>query len=183
VSTLRPAVVRGLRGSQSVNEGEFVVNFNVLIIDDDEGTLSTYRAILRLEGYEVTTAANGREGLEILKARAPEFDLVMADLRLPDMSGLEVLAEVRDEWPGLPIVLISAWATPAIERAAMQLGSAAVVHKPIWAEELPALVGRTVSKTRPLTPPMGGPTGMSRWLLKVQRRLSDATRCVSPPTT
>jgi CheY-like chemotaxis protein len=141
------------------------VNSNVLIIDDDEGTRSTYRAILRLDGYDVTTAANGGQGLEILKARTMEFDLVMADLRLPDMSGLEVLAEVRDEWPDLPIVLMSAWATAAIERAALRLGSAAVVHKPIWAEDLPVLVGRTI-KRRPFMPPVVAAAGYaaSRWL-------------------
>ncbi|SRR6266568_1345599 len=107
--------------------------------------------ILQLDGYEVTTAANGREGLDVLKAGTMRCDLVMTDLRLPDMPGLDVLAEVRDGWPGLPVVLMSAWATTAIEKAAIQLGSVAVLHKPIWAEDLPVVVGRAMGRMPPTT--------------------------------
>src|SRR5512143_3828408 len=79
----------------------------VLIIDDEAEIRESLQTLLDLEGYEVETAATGNEGL----ARAGDrpFDLVLLDLALPDKSGLQVLAELRELNQQLPVIVITAY--------------------------------------------------------------------------
>jgi ActR/RegA family two-component response regulator len=94
----------------------------VLIVDDDADTLVTYARILTAAGYEIATANGCRAGLALLETES--FRLLLTDVRMPDGSGLEVLAEARHRRPLLPVVVYSAWGTPALETAARQLGAA-----------------------------------------------------------
>ena len=66
----------------------------VLVVDDDVSTRETYSAILRLAGYDAESASTGREALTLIDVEKRSFHLLFVDLRLPDMSGLEVLASV-----------------------------------------------------------------------------------------
>lgn len=119
----------------------------VLVIDDDPGTLLTYRAILRLAGYEVATASSGGEGLALLKSN-DDFRLILVDLRLPDMSGLEVLAEVSTSQPDVPVVMISAWRTEASELASKRLGAVHFFDKSIDPDDLVEMVQRNLRKAQ-----------------------------------
>ncbi len=118
-------------------------NARVLIIDDDPGTLLTYRAILRLNRYEVATASSGGEGLAHLK-RDDDFGLILVDLRLPDMSGLEVLAEASRSQPDVPVVMVSAWWTEASELASKRLGAVDFFGKSADADYLVETVRRNL---------------------------------------
>ena len=76
-------------------------NASILVVDDDPALLHSLKEILEAEGYEVTTAADGESGLRCLKEQA--FDLVLSDLALPGLDGMELLKYLRREAPGLPL--------------------------------------------------------------------------------
>jgi len=79
---------------------------HILIIDDEAALRQTMARILQRAGYEVTTAANANEGLSLISAHP--FDLVYLDIRMPDMSGLELLRILREKYSDLPVILFTA---------------------------------------------------------------------------
>ena len=78
---------------------------SILVIDDETGILDTLRILLKNEGFEVTTAQGGKAGLEQLKASAP--DIVLTDVRMPQVTGIDVLQAVRDQDPETPVILMT----------------------------------------------------------------------------
>src|SRR5215471_16383879 len=78
---------------------------SVLIIDDEAEIRESLRTLLELEGYDVDAAGSGEEGLARLGERA--FDLVLLDLALPDRNGLDLLADLRAQDPGLAVIMIT----------------------------------------------------------------------------
>lgn len=81
----------------------------ILIVDDEPNLRATLALILQREGYAVTTAADANEAHQFLQAGA--FDLVFLDIKMPDKSGLTLLTEIRDLYPDIPIVLLTAFAS------------------------------------------------------------------------
>src|SRR3990172_11746714 len=79
---------------------------HILIIDDEASLRQTLARILQRTGLEVTTAANGKTGLALVYEHP--FDLVYLDIRMPDMSGLEVLKTIHEKLPELPVILFTA---------------------------------------------------------------------------
>jgi DNA-binding NtrC family response regulator len=116
----------------------------ICIIDDDLDVLATLSGFFQRLGHEVVTAATGSDGILALKRRVP--DVVLLDLELPDVSGLDVLAAVR---PLSPVVLVFS-GHPDNGRAieAMRLGAEGVLSKPIDLELLGAAMDRAIEKAR-----------------------------------
>jgi len=114
---------------------------HVLIIDDDVVVLEVLGRFFRADGFDVSIAASGRAGLSL--AAQGNIDVLVLDLCLPDMSGLAVLADLRQAGFGLPVVTISGLATLEETAAAMKLGALDVLSKP-----LDAANGRHRSVTR-----------------------------------
>ena len=79
----------------------------ILVADDEMSIRLLYSEELKEEGYDVITAANGKEALEIV-SREP-FDLVILDIKMPEMSGIEVLRQIKEKFPNLPVLLSSAY--------------------------------------------------------------------------
>ncbi|MCP4756496.1 MAG: EAL domain-containing protein [Proteobacteria bacterium] len=102
----------------------------LLVIDDDPAILSSISGYFEDYGYEVSTADNGRVGLEVFRIEKPE--VVLVDIRMPDINGLEVLAVIAKESPGTPIIMVSS--TNAIQDAieALRLDAWDFVTKPIY---------------------------------------------------
>ncbi len=116
------------------------MNKRVLVIDDDPLVLELIQIILESEGHEVTILASADQALE--QARAVQPDLVFLDIVMQTRHGLEVLAELRETMPQLPVVLLSGAVTqvedmPAIARG---LGAHAFLEKPFDAQKLLDLV-------------------------------------------
>jgi CheY-like chemotaxis protein len=109
------------------------VRSRVLVVDDDLGRLQTLRHVLSAEGYDVVTAQGGALGLDRL--RAEDFQLVLTDLRMPDLSGLELLAEIREEAPNQPVIIFTAHGSSATKSAAARLGAVAYVDG-LWHTDL-----------------------------------------------
>ena len=76
---------------------------SILLIDDDDSLRRVVEYNLREEGYDVTTAAPGAEGLQLFQSRP--VDLVLTDVRMPEMDGLDLLARLKAMQPDLPVVL------------------------------------------------------------------------------
>ena len=101
----------------------------ILVIDDDRNLRQTLSMILRRAEYEVSEAQNGKEGLNLIQ-KYP-FDLVFLDLKLPDQNGLEVLPQIHDYNPELPVLILTAHATLDSAIEAVRLGARDYILKPI----------------------------------------------------
>jgi DNA-binding NtrC family response regulator len=109
-----------------------------LIIDDESIVLDSVSRILKEEDIKVDTCLSGREGL----ARAIEkhFDIVLTDLRMPDIGGMRVLRDVKRAKPALPVIMITGYGSVKTAVQAMKLGAAEYIQKPFTPEELMAAV-------------------------------------------
>src|SRR6202167_6586965 len=118
----------------------------VLIIDDEAAIRESLETLLELEGYGVESAASGEEGLARIGERS--FDLVLLDLALPDRNGMDLLAEIRLQDPGLSIIMVTAYGTVENAVRAMQAGAANFIQKPWDNEKLLADVRASVARHR-----------------------------------
>lgn len=106
----------------------------ILVVDDDLDFCFNLAAILKENGFEVLTAANGREALVKIQDTRP--DLVLLDLRLPDMDGMKVLKKMKESNPGLDIIIVTAYMDIKDAIQAMKLGAYDYITKPFDNEEL-----------------------------------------------
>jgi len=106
----------------------------ILIIDDEKNVLSSFKKILDQEGYSIQTSGSAREGLDL--AQGHPFDLLIMDIRMPGMSGLEAFSKFKEIDPKLPIIIMTAHGTTEAAIEAMRLGAFDYVMKPF---EVPAM--------------------------------------------
>ena len=116
------------------------MNARILIVDDERSIREVFSVLLAERGFQVETAENGRSGLE--KARLFGPDIVLLDMNLPDIPGLEVLAGLRGLRPGPDIVIITAFGTIRSAVEATKLGAYAYLEKPVDNEELLLTISR-----------------------------------------
>lgn len=118
----------------------------VLIVDDQEMMRDSLAATLSREGHEVVAAHDGQAALNRLTER--RFELMLTDLKMPRVNGLELLGEVKKVRPDLPVILMTAFATVQTAVEAMRLGAYDYIQKPFDGEELKLLVDRTLEHAR-----------------------------------
>ena len=106
----------------------------VLVVDDEPIVTKSCRRVLAGQGYDVETTLSGREGLD--RAFTERFDLVMTDLKMPDLDGMELVRALRKERPQTVIVIITGYGTVPTAVEAMKLGVADYVEKPFTPEEI-----------------------------------------------
>ena len=116
------------------------MSLSILIIDDEPHLPHQFARYLRKHGYEVATVADGESGLEVLQK--DNIDLVLLDLRLPKMSGLEVLERIRETDQELPVVMLTAYGDVQTAVAAMKLGAVDYLLKGFDLDELLLVVRR-----------------------------------------
>ena len=122
------------------------MKFRALVVDDDAGVRYTLAEILGDAGLEVELAEHGQRGLEL--ARASRFDLVITDLRMSPIDGLELLRALRDEQPKLKVILVTAHGSERHAVEAIKLGAYDYFKKPFDLDELMAVVGRALESLR-----------------------------------
>jgi DNA-binding NtrC family response regulator len=119
-----------------------VTKKRILVVDDDESLRRVMQVQLQQSGYEVTTAASGDEAFKRLAA-AP-VDLVLTDLKMPGMSGLELLKRIRAEYPEAVVILITAFGTIETAVEAMRSGAYDYITKPVNLDELKLVLNRAL---------------------------------------
>jgi DNA-binding NtrC family response regulator len=118
------------------------MKFRILIVDDEKSIRDIFTLVLEEKGYAVRSAENGAAGTAAAAAFRP--DVLLLDMNLPDMSGLDVLADVRARLPGCRIIIITAYGTIKNAVEATKLGAYAYLEKPVDNEELLLLVERAL---------------------------------------
>jgi len=107
----------------------------VLIVDDETDVLETLSVLLRSEGHEVVAVSEGLEAMK--KVRSMEhFDLLVSDIRMAPIDGLELLEYARKDRPALAIVVISAYLDDEVIRRAEELGCSQFIRKPFKLEDV-----------------------------------------------
>ena len=125
---------------------------SVMVIDDDPAQREMLHDLFKGRGYDVVTAADGEEGLRLSAARRP--DLIILDIVMPRMSGLEVLAALKRQHPRLPVIVMSAGGEEALDRATLamysrlQVGAGLLVNKTVSLRHLATAVDDLLGRHR-----------------------------------
>jgi formate/nitrite transporter len=114
----------------------------ILIIDDEEIVGESLRKTFADQDYEIDIAHSGQEGL--LRAKRESFDLVIVDLKMPDISGLDVIKEIKDEQPDTMMVMITGYSTVDSATEALKTGAFDYIPKPFTPEEISTVVQRAL---------------------------------------
>jgi DNA-binding NtrC family response regulator len=118
----------------------------VLVVDDEKNMRASLKTVLSDEGYAARSVESAEEALSLLARE--EFFMVITDARLGGMSGYEFLAKVRSQWPDMPVLMITAYATPKLAVEAIKSGAIDYLAKPFAPEELLHAVGSCVERYR-----------------------------------
>jgi len=113
---------------------------SILVVDDESGILQTLQILLKNEGFDVTVAQGGKAGLDALKAHAP--DIVLTDVRMPQVTGIDILAAVRQQDPETPVILMTAQASLQTAIQAVNEGAFYYIQKPFSNDDMVAICRR-----------------------------------------
>jgi DNA-binding NtrC family response regulator len=113
----------------------------ILVIDDDAVACEFLQEALRLDGYDVTTYTSAQEALE---QDLSSYDLLMSDIRMPKMDGLQFLGEVQKQWPDLPVILMTAYGSLETTMEAISMGAWDYISKPFSPEDCRAIVKKVL---------------------------------------
>ena len=108
--------------------------YSLLIVDDEERFANMLAMRLNLRGCDCEVCYNGQDAIDIIQEK--NFDLVLLDLRLPDIYGTDVLAGIKEINAKIPVIIVTAHGTEKDRQLCIQLGAYAFMHKPLNIEEL-----------------------------------------------
>jgi len=114
------------------------VSNTILVVDDEEVIRNSCRRILEPEGYILRSARNGIEACSMLAKY--DIDVVLTDLMMPDMDGIEVLRNIREKWPGVEVVIMTGYGTVKTAVKAMKIGVFDYIEKPFTPDDLVSLI-------------------------------------------
>src|SRR5205085_10989548 len=112
---------KGIEARRETSQEEIPNSGHILVADDDAPTRELLRTVLEEEGYEISEAGSGQEAFEAIKAGA--YDLVLLDMRMPGMTGMEVLKQLREKQGEVPVILMTAHGSPNTAIQASSLGA------------------------------------------------------------
>ena len=117
-------------------------NYTILIIDDEAAQRDVLTGYLKKKGYKILSASSGKEGIET--ANSNQVDIIFSDYKMPDITGLEVLEQVKKINPEISFVIVTAYGTVENAVKAMRLGAYDYLSKPIDLDELDLMIGRII---------------------------------------
>jgi two-component system, NtrC family, response regulator PilR len=117
---------------------------NILVVDDEQSMRDFLKILLHKEGYGVEMANNADTALEKLQSNT--FDLVISDIRMPGLSGLELLGQIKEEFDDLPVIMITAFASPDDAVTAMKNGAFDYISKPFNVDEIKSVIKAATSQ-------------------------------------
>ncbi len=115
----------------------------LLVVDDEWTVIELFSSFLSSKGYQVTAAYNGRDALDLFNSQP--FDLVLADLRMPNMNGLSLLEEMKKIHPQVPVVMISGYGDVETVVKALKLGAENFLTKPVDMDDLERVVEQSLA--------------------------------------
>ena len=118
----------------------------ILIVDDEKNIRLTLSRSLEVLGVETDSAEDGKEAL--VKLREKEFGLILLDIRMPGVDGMEVLRQVRESRPDIRIIILTAYGTIELAVEAMKLGAVDFIQKPFVPEQIRERVARVMSREK-----------------------------------
>lgn len=124
---------------------EMMEKKRILVVDDEQNSREGLTKILMKEGYEVIAAESGETALE--EAKKQDFDLVITDLRMPEISGIDVLEKIREEKPDIGVIIVTAYGEVNSYLKAMTLGAFEYLNKPIKLDELRRVISKALNKS------------------------------------
>lgn len=119
---------------------------NILIIDDEKSLLDLLSVVLKKEGYRVKTCLAPTKVFELLEKES--FDMLICDIKLPEISGMEILKYVRENKPNLPVIMITAYGSLKQAVEALKAGAIDYILKPFDVEELKIIIAQELEKRR-----------------------------------
>jgi len=127
---------------------------NVLAVDDEQNIRRLIRNEFTLEGYEVTTAKSGEEGLALIERK--QFDVVLLDIKLPKLNGLDVLRKIKEISNTTEVIMITGYGDIQTAVSSLKLGAMDYVTKPFKLDDLLTSVQKAVSDSKAKKPSGGG---------------------------
>ncbi len=118
----------------------------ILIVEDEQSMNEVLRILLESEGFEVTSAFDGAEGIDYLKKEI--YDLVITDLRMPEVDGFQVLKTAKELFPDTVVIMITAYGTNERVIEAMKAGAYDFIHKPFQVDEIRIIINKALEKRR-----------------------------------
>jgi DNA-binding NtrC family response regulator len=118
----------------------------ILVIDDEDIVRTSCSRALVPEGHEVKAAKNGLDGLKMISEE--KFDLVLTDLKMPDMDGIEVLRRIKEGWPEVEVIIITGYQTVDTAVKSIKLGAFDYIEKPFTPDALIAAVAKALDRKR-----------------------------------
>ncbi len=120
------------------------MNKKLLVIDDEQIVLDSVKRILSKESYNLTLTTKSREGLKL--ALSEDFDLILTDIKMPEIGGMRVLRDIKREKPETPVVILTGYATVQSAVGAMKLGASDYLEKPFLPDVLLRTIEKVISK-------------------------------------
>ena len=117
---------------------------SILLIDDDNTTCLLINEILSDFQVKITTIKNGKEAIEYME-KEKETDLVIIDIRLPDMSGFDVLKKLKTTNPAVPLIALTAWVNKQVKEICLNSGFTAFIEKPIDIDFFLSVINKYIS--------------------------------------
>jgi DNA-binding NtrC family response regulator len=115
----------------------------ILVIDDESIVRISCQRSLSNEGYEVKSASSGHEGIDLLEKE--EFNLVLLDIKMPDMDGIDVLKKITSTWPETKVIMITGYSTVEIAVKTLRLGALNYLEKPFTPDTLVETIKEALS--------------------------------------
>lgn len=144
-----------------------------LVIDDEEVVLKSVGHILAAEGYDVDTSQSGRQGLDWALQRP--YDVVLTDIRMPDIGGITVLRDIKKAKPSLPVVIVTGYATMGSATQALKLGASEYLEKPFTPDELSQAVSKAITMAAATRPEDEGRVHKEEIIKVLEKTVSDPT--------
>ena len=117
----------------------------ILVVDDEQNSREGLTKILIKEGYEVVAAEGGEDAL--VEAKKQDFDLIITDLRMPEITGIDVLEKIRAKKPDIGVIIVTAYGEVNSYLKAMTLGAFEYLNKPIKLDELRRVISKALNQS------------------------------------
>ncbi len=119
----------------------------ILVVDDEDIVLESCQAVFELEGFEALFVHSADKALKAMKNNG--FNLLLVDVKMPKKDGMYLMREVKEQWPDIPIIVMSGYYTTDTIQEAMRMGAATFIAKPFEPDELVKMVRQVVEKEEP----------------------------------